>query len=86
MLIFESLDADKEERNMAPVAISSSTMTSFANVLNAMMDHVWDGFYTGQLRLQRFPTLIKAGRDNTYRIQYKGTPPGSQRFKLIAHD
>ena len=28
--------------------------------INSMMDHVWDGFYTGQTRLSRFPAMIEA--------------------------
>jgi hypothetical protein len=43
------------------------------------MDHTWDGFYTGQKRLARFPGII--GLTNsvnnlyTYNISYSGTPP-----------
>mmetsp|Transcript_29264 Transcript_29264/g.28399 ORF Transcript_29264/g.28399 Transcript_29264/m.28399 type:complete len:117 (-) Transcript_29264:75-425(-) len=44
------------------------------------MDHIWDGFYTGQLRLNRFPTLIEAF--NRYEILYTGTVPSIQRFYL----
>lgn len=49
-----------------------------------MMDHVWDGFYTGQLRLSRFPSILEIDATNqrTYTISYTGTPPGSQRFTL----
>lgn len=36
------------------------------------MDHVWDGFYTGQKRMTRFPVIIKA--DEKYVISYTGTP------------
>jgi len=44
------------------------------------MDHVWDGFYTGQLRMSRFPAQIESGVD--YTVQLTGTPPGSMRFNL----
>lgn len=37
------------------------------------MDHVWDGFYTGQKRMSRFPVLIETGFN--YDIYYTGTPP-----------
>jgi hypothetical protein len=43
------------------------------------MDHVWDGFYTGQKRLARFPGIIETtnslDRFYTYNITYSGTPP-----------
>jgi len=52
MLQFESLDGDTEDRSVQPVIIS--TEDGFENKLNSMMDHEWDGFYTGQHRLSRF--------------------------------
>jgi len=54
LLMFENLDEDKWDRTFSPVYIRNEA-TGFENVLNSMMDHVWDGFYTGQLRLTRFP-------------------------------
>ena len=56
--------------------------TGFNNTLNSMMDHVWDGFYTGQIRFSRFPTLITT--DGDYTIEMSGTPPKVMRFKLDA--
>ena len=51
------------------------------------MDHVWDGFYTGQTRLSRFPGLVAAGgRDAVYDIVYTGTPAKKQRYKLLSQD
>ena len=47
------------------------------------MDHVWDGFYTGQLRLSRWPAIIQVGYEAEQLIQYTGTPPNNQRFHLI---
>lgn len=44
------------------------------------MDHVWDGFYTGHLRLQRFPTIVDLNYD--YTLYYSGTPPNKQLFRL----
>lgn len=46
------------------------------------MDHVWDGFYTGQLRQTRFPAIIDAEAGSVYDIVYTGTPPIKQFFKL----
>jgi hypothetical protein len=46
VLMFESEDADNEDRNMAPIYLSLEG-TKMANKLNSMMDHMWDGFYTG---------------------------------------
>ncbi len=46
------------------------------------MDHVWDGFYTGQKRLLRFPAIVEANTDKYHTITYTGTPPLSQMFEL----
>jgi len=46
------------------------------------MDHVWDGFYTGQVRLSRFPAQIATGGEYTLRMT--GTPPGNMRYVLKA--
>lgn len=45
-LMFESEDEDNEHRTMTPIYISLNG-TKMANKLNSMMDHQWDGFYTG---------------------------------------
>ena len=63
MLIFESLDADKEDREIQPVILTGPN--GYSNTLNSMMDHGWEGFYTSQLRLSRFPAMIEAGKDYT---------------------
>lgn len=54
----------------------------YENVLNSMMDHTWDGFYTGQKRLSRFPAQIETDED--YEMKFTGTPPGSMRYVLKA--
>ena len=82
MLLFESLDGDKNDRMVSPISISN---TDYKNTLNTFMDHVWDGFYTGQIRLSRFPSLIQGGYANKYRLDYAGTPPSNQRFKFIGY-
>ena len=43
------------------------------------MDHVWDGFYTGQKRRSRFPSIVRSG--DVVTIGYTGTPPERQLFK-----
>ena len=52
------------------------------NTLNSEMDHVWDGFYSGQLRQSRFPAVIDASKESTYDVVYSGTPPKKQLFEL----
>jgi hypothetical protein len=53
-LLIDSLDEDTEDRSVQPVVITNSD--GYRNVLNSFMDHTWDGFYTGQKRLSRFPS------------------------------
>ena len=55
--MFESEDLDTEDRSMQPIYIGLDG-SKMSNKLNSMMDHTWDGFYTGQKRLSRFPALI----------------------------
>lgn len=57
---FESLDEDRWDRTFSPISFLNEE-TGFNNTLNSMMDHVWDGFYTGQVRLTRFPATIQTG-------------------------
>jgi hypothetical protein len=52
------------------------------NNLNAMMDHVWDGFYTGQKRLQRFPSIFQGERGSIYDLNFTGTPAKHMKFTL----
>jgi len=56
------------------------------NKVNSFMDHVWDGFYTGQTRLSRFPIIVYAPRGATYDIIYTGTPPKKQKYYLDSQD
>jgi len=46
VMVFESNDYDKMDRSMQPIYVKRQG-TEMENKLNAMMDHVWDGFYTG---------------------------------------
>ena len=81
ILLFESLDPDTYDRSIQPINILNEE-TGFNNTLNSMMDHVWDGFYTGQLRLSRFPGQLETGKD--YTILMAGSPPKNMRFTLRA--
>lgn len=53
ILVFESTDEDQEDRSMQPIYVKLQG-TTMNNKLNSMMDHMWDGFYTGQKRMSRF--------------------------------
>jgi hypothetical protein len=46
VLLFESMDEDNQDRSMQPLYVKREG-TEMENNLNAMMDHVWDGFYSG---------------------------------------
>jgi len=50
------------------------------------MDHVWDGFYTGQVRLSRFPVIVQAKRGKTYDVVFTGTPAANLTWKLVAEE
>ena len=56
ILEFESLDGDRMDRSVQPVYLTQPP-SALKIKLNSFMDHVWDGFYTGQKRLLRFPVL-----------------------------
>lgn len=81
ILLFESQDEDKLDRSMQPIFVQREG-TEQNNVINAMMDHVWDGFYSGQKRLQRFPILIQAERGSVYDLKMTGTPAKEMLFTL----
>lgn len=81
ILLFESLDEDKNDRSVQPVIITNE-LTGYYNKLNSFMDHVWDGFYTGQIRLSRFPSIIET--IGYYNLKYTGTPPNNVRYKLLS--
>jgi hypothetical protein len=69
------------DRSSQPIRITLEG-TKMNNTLNAEMDHVWDGFYTGQKRQQRFPSIVDAFKESTYSVVYAGTPPKKQLFEL----
>lgn len=79
VMLFESNDFDNMDRSMQPIYLKRQG-TGMENKLNAMMDHVWDGFYTGQKRLQRFPTIIQGDRGVVYDLNFTGSPAKNMRF------
>ena len=98
VLLFESQDSDRMDRSAQPIYIMDDDRTGgnmnmvvgefknsefFKNRLNAYMDKVWDGAYTGQKREQRFPTIVDYSKN--YTIEYTGTPPLKQKFSLYGH-
>lgn len=48
------------------------------------MDHVWDGFYTGQVRLSRFFSIIDGSPNSVYNIVFTGSPSKNFRFRLAS--
>jgi hypothetical protein len=61
-IVFESLDGDNEDRMLSPIYVlglnpTTDVYTSYNNTLNSFMDHCWDGHYTCQKRLSRFPSI-----------------------------
>jgi hypothetical protein len=57
-----------------------------SNKVNAYMDHMWDGFYSGQVRLQRFPVLVQANRGSVHNLNMTGSPAKKFKFTLKSAD
>lgn len=85
-MLFESEDDDKWDRSMQPIYIRRNYTEgkTMSNKLNSFMDHVWDGFYTGQVRLSRFPGLIEGKKDTAWDLVYTATPAKKQKFTFTA--
>ena len=90
-VVFESLDGDSMERTISPIHILGMNRTTqeyngFNNTLNSFMDHAWDGHYTSQMRMSRFPGMIEL--DKKYELYLTGTHPGNSRYTLegVAED
>lgn len=81
MLMFIGDDEDWEDRTVAPVYVTNEE-TGFSNKLNSQMDHVWDGFYTGQLHKSQFNSMIET--TGNYEIEYSSTPFDLMRYELRA--
>ena len=60
--------------------------TEMSSKINSFMDHVWDGFYTGQTRQSRFPALVYAPKGSVYDLTFTGSPAKKMKFKLISQD
>jgi ribosomal protein L25 (general stress protein Ctc) len=54
--------------------------------LNSFMDHVWDGFYSGQVRESRFPAVVYAPKGSVYNLTFSGSPAKKMRFELKSLD
>lgn len=50
------------------------------------MDHVWDGFYSGQKRFQRFPALIQGSKGSVYDLNFTGTPSKTFKFDIFTNE
>jgi len=53
-----------------------------SNNVNSMMDHIWDGFYTGQVRMSRFPSVFHAPRGAIYDLTLTGSPAEKMKFTM----
>jgi hypothetical protein len=73
LLVFESLDADSFDRGMQPI-YASMEGTDMNSKINSFMDHIWDGFYTGQIRESRFPVVVYAPQGAVYNLTFTGSP------------
>ena len=82
-LLFESEDPDKLDRSIQPI-YAQLQGTRIDNKVNSFMDHVWDGFYTGQIRMSRFPIIMYLPQGAVYDIVYTGSPPKKQLYSLVS--
>ena len=69
------------DRTLVPIYVSKQG-TEMSNKLNAMMDHKWDGIYTGQERMNRFGAILDGSRRSVYDLTFTGTPPKKMKFML----
>lgn len=81
LLMLENLDDDAWDRAIQPISLIDEK-TGFNNTVNAMMDNIWDTFYTGQKRMARFPIALYTGED--YTMLFSGTNPKKMRFGMDA--
>jgi len=88
VLMFESEDVDKFDRSMQPI-YGRLKGTKMNNKVNSFMDHVWDGFYQGQIRHSRFPIIVYAPPKTfqnpdgaIYDIVYTGSPAKKMKYYL----
>jgi len=83
VMMFESGDDDTEDRNVAPIFVQLKD-SQIKNKINSMMDHMWDGFYAGQIHLSRFSILLDAEPKSIWNVTMSGSPPKNLRFKLTS--
>lgn len=60
ILLFESYDSDKEDRNISPVTIKNDH--EYVNELNAFRNHEYEEVYSSGKRLSRFPAVVESLR------------------------
>ncbi|XRA97477.1 fibrocystin-like protein [Pycnococcus provasolii] len=87
-LVFESRDADREERSNGVLQLHTWDSSKIGNneaitygptdLLVATMDHGWCAAYTCQKRLAAFWSVVQMDRD--YKANWTGTPPGFLRI------
>lgn len=73
------------DRALQPI-FSKLQGTQMNNKINAHMDHLWDGFYTSQTRMSRFPVLVYVPKGAVYDIMPSGLPPKKMKFTMISQD
>ena len=71
------------DRSVVPINVVNAEK-SYNNKLNSMMDHVWESFYTGQIRKSMFPALVET--NNNYTVVYTGTQPGKMKYALDGNE
>lgn len=89
LLLFESLDADAQDRSIQPVYMKNADLTGtdgpFENILNAFIDDCEDGFYTCLKRDAKFPALVYVkSPSNKYDIEFTSNVPEQLKFNLRA--
>ena len=77
MLIFDSLDEDRMNRQAEPIYVTNQA-SGYISKLNSYMDH--DPMDLIETREQRFPSIVYQRQD--YTITYTGRPMTKQRFFL----
>lgn len=81
ILQFESEDEDGWDRALQPVYVKKIG-TEMENKINCVMDHIWDGFYTGQVRMPRFHSVIQGDRGAVYDLNFTATPAKNFKFTV----
>jgi len=85
LLTFENNDEDRMDRALQPIYYRKEG-TLINNKLNAYMDHIWDGFYTGQIRVPRFHGIVWSPAKSVYEVAYTGTPGKKMTYLLNSQD